>query len=150
MKILLTGGGTAGHIMPHLALLNDIKKNFDQITYIGGKGGMEKSIIEKQKSIVYHEIPTTKFVRKKLFKNLLIPFKLIRSVSESKKIIKSEKPDVVFSKGGYVSLPVVIASKRLKVPVVAHESDLKMGLANKLSKPFVKVICTSFEKTAQN
>lgn len=149
MKILLTGGGTAGHVMPHLALLNDFRKNFDQIVYVGSISGMEKDIIEKQKDIVYHGVETTKFVRKKLWRNLLIPFKLIKGIHQSKKIIKQEKPNVVFSKGGYVSLPVVIASKRCKVPVVAHESDLEMGLANKLSKPYCKVICTSFERTAQ-
>ena len=149
MKILLTGGGTAGHVMPHLALLNDFRKNFDQLVYVGSISGMEKDIIEKQKDIVYHCVETTKFVRKKLWRNLLIPFKLIKGIHQSKKIIKQEKPNVVFSKGGYVSLPVVIASKRCKVPVVTHESDLEMGLANKLSKPYCKVICTSFEKTAQ-
>lgn len=149
MKILLTGGGTAGHVMPHLALLNDFRKNFDQLVYVGSISGMEKDIIEKQKGIVYHGVETTKFVRKKLWRNLLIPFKLIKGIHQSKKIIKQEKPNVVFSKGGYVSFPVVIASKRCKVPVVAHESDLEMGLANKLSKPYCKVICTSFEKTAQ-
>lgn len=149
MKILLTGGGTAGHVMPHLALLDDFRKNFDEIVYVGSISGMEKDIIKKQKNIEYYGIETTKFVRKKLWKNLLIPFKLIKGICQSKKIIKKEKPNVVFSKGGYVSLPVVIASKRCSVPVVAHESDLEMGLANKISKPYCKVICTSFEKTAQ-
>lgn len=149
MKILLTGGGTAGHVVPHLALLDDLRKNFDEIVYVGSRTGMEKDIIEKQKNIKYYSVETTKFVRKKIFKNLLIPFKLIKGVHQSKMILKEEKPSVIFSKGGFVSLPVVIASKRLKIPVVAHESDLEMGLANKISKPYCKVICTSFEKTAQ-
>lgn len=150
MKILLTGGGTAGHVMPHLAILDDLRKNFDDIIYVGSISGMEKDIIEKQKDIKYYPIETTKFVRKKFWKNLLIPFKLLKGISQSKKILKKEQPNVVFSKGGYVSLPVVIASKSQKVPVVAHESDLEMGLANRLSKPYCKVICTSFEKTAQS
>lgn len=149
MKILLTGGGTAGHVMPHLALMSDFRKYFKDIVYVGSISGMEKDIIKKQKDITYHEIVTTKFVRRKIWKNLLIPFKLIKAIHQSKKIIKQEQPSVVFSKGGYVSLPVVIASKRCKVPVVAHESDLEMGLANKLSKPYAKVICTTFEKTSE-
>ena len=148
MKILLTGGGTAGHVVPHLALLNGIRKNYDKIIYIGSKTGIEKDIIAKQNDITYYPITTTKFVRNKLFTNLLIPFKLIGGVYQAKKIIKKEKPNIVFSKGGYVSLPVVYAAKRLKVPVVAHESDLYMGLANKLSLKSATVLCTTFEKTA--
>lgn len=149
MKILLTGGGTAGHVIPHLALLGDLRKDFDKIIYVGSTSGMEKDIIEKQGDIKYYPIETTKFVRKKIWRNLSIPLKLIKGIHQSRKILKSEQPNVVFSKGGYVSLPVVIASKSLKIPVIAHESDLEMGLANKISKPYCKVICTSFEKTAQ-
>ncbi len=149
MKIVLTGGGTAGHVVPHIALLDDLKKNFNEIVYVGSKSGMEKDLIEKQKNIKYYSVETTKFVRKKFWKNLLIPFKLCKGIHQSKKILKEEKPNVIFSKGGFVSLPVVIASKSLKIPVVAHESDLEMGLANRISKPYCKVICTSFEKTAQ-
>jgi len=148
MKIILTGGGTAGHIMPHVALLDSYKKNFDQIVYVGQKEGMEKNIMEKQEGVKYRGITATKLVRKKIFTNLLIPFKLIKAIHESKVIIKEEQPNVIFSKGGFVSLPVCVAAKRYKVPVIAHESDLEMGLANKLSKPYVKVICTSFERTA--
>ncbi len=148
MKILLTGGGTAGHVMPHIAMLDDFRKHYDRIVYIGSKNGIEKNIIEGQNGIVYYPITTTKFVRNKIFSNLLIPFKLLSGISQAKKIIKAEEPNVVFSKGGFVSLPVVIAAKRLKVPVVAHESDLNMGLANKLSKKSASIICTTFEKTA--
>lgn len=150
MKIMLTGGGTAGHVMPHLALMDSFKQNFEEIVYVGSISGMERNIIENQSKIKYFPITTTKFVRKKIFSNLLIPFKLIKAIHQSKKIIKQEKPNIIFSKGGYVSLPVVIAAKSKKVPVVAHESDLEMGLANKLSKPYVKVICTTFEKTSEN
>ena len=150
MKILLTGGGTAGHVMPHLALLDDFRKHFDSIIYIGQENGIEKDIIEKEKDIKYFPITTTKFVRKKILKNLLIPIKLIKGINGAKKVIKQEKPNVVFSKGGFVSLPVVIAAKKLKVPVIAHESDLEMGLANKISKPVATVVCTTFEKTANS
>ncbi len=150
MKIVLTGGGTAGHIMPHLALMDDFRKIYSEIVYIGSENGMEKDIITKQKDIKYYPITTTKFVRKKIFKNLLIPFKLLKGIHQSKKILKKENPNVLFSKGGYVSLPVVIAAKKLKIPVIAHESDLNMGLANKLCKNSAKVICTTFQRTAQS
>jgi len=148
MKILLTGGGTAGHVMPHIAMMDDFRKNYHKIIYIGSKNGIERDIIANQKDVLYYPITTTKFIRKKILKNLLIPFKLIKAIKEAKKIIKEENPNVIFSKGGFVSLPVVYAAKRLKVPVVAHESDLNMGLANKLSKPSATVICTTFKKTA--
>ena len=150
MKILLTGGGTAGHVMPHIAMLNDYKKHFDKIIYIGQENGIERDIIKEYPFIKYYPIKAAKFIRRKIFANLLIPFKLISGIHGAKKIIKEEKPNIVFSKGGFVSLPVVIAAKRLKVPIVAHESDLNMGLANKLSKPAATVICTTFEKTANS
>lgn len=149
MKILLTGGGTAGHVIPHIALLDDLKKYYNSIIYIGSKNGIEKEIISKQ-NIKYYPITTTKFVRQKILTNLIIPFKLVKGIHDAKKIIKQEQPNVIFSKGGYVSLPVVIAAKKLKIPVIAHESDLNVGLANKLSKPSVTVICTTFEKTANS
>ena len=148
MKILLTGGGTLGHVTPHLALLPDLKQHFDSIIYIGSHNGIEKEIIKKQ-NIKYYEITTTKFIRQKVFKNIFIPLKLIKAIIEAKKILKKEQPNIIFSKGGYVSLPVVFAAKSLKIPVIAHESDLKMGLANKLSKPSVNYVLTTFEKTAE-
>ncbi len=150
MKILLTGGGTAGHVIPHIAMMDDFKKNFDTIIYIGSHDGIENSLIKSRSDVVYYPITTTKLVRGKILTNLFIPFKLVKGVYQAKRIIKNEKPNVVFSKGGFVSLPVVLAAKRLKVPVVAHESDLNMGLANRLSKRSAKVICTTFEKTADS
>lgn len=150
MKIVLTGGGTAGHVSPHLAILNDLKEYYEEIVYIGSYNGIEKEMLEPYTFVKYHPITTTKLVRDKIFKNMLIPFQLIKGVHESRKILKKEKPNVIFSKGGYVSLPVVIASKRYKIPVVAHESDLKMGLANKLSKRNATIICTTFKQTADD
>lgn len=147
MRILLTGGGTAGHVMPHIALLSELRPHCERIVYIGSQDGIERSIIEPR--LPYYAITTTKLVRGKILKNLFIPFKLIKGVREAKKIIRLERPNVVFSKGGFVALPVVIAARKLKVPVVAHESDLKMGLANKLSRRSASVILTSFEDTAQ-
>ena len=102
-KIVFTGGGTAGHIMPNLALIQNLK-NY-KIYYLGSNG-MEKEIVSKHKNITFVEIPTVKFIRSLTLKNLLIPFKLIKSISTCKKILKDIKPDIVFSKGGYVSVPV--------------------------------------------
>ena len=147
-SIILTGGGTAGHIMPNLALLPEIEKYFDKIYYLGGSNSMEQKIISEYKNIEFIEIPTTKLVRKITLKNLAIPFKLINSIHKTKKIIKRISPNVIFCKGGFVSVPVAIAGKICKVPVVSHESDLSMGLANKVILRFAKRVCTTFKDTA--
>lgn len=145
-KIVFTGGGTAGHIMPNLAIINEIKNNA-KIYYIGSNG-LEKEIIKNNK-IEFFEIISTKLKRSLSFSNFFIPFKLIKAINQSKKILKKINPDVIFSKGGYVSLPVVFAGKSLNIPIICHESDITMGLANKLCKNKCKYICTSFEKTAK-
>lgn len=148
MKIIvLTGGGTAGHVYPALAVREKLGKDYE-VHYIGGNG-MEKEIVAKDKSIVYHKIDTVKLVRKLTFKNLLIPFKLLKAVREARKILKNIKPDCIFSKGGFVAVPVAIAGKSLKIPIISHESDLSMGLANKIILRCCSVMCTSFEKTAE-
>ena len=142
-KIILTGGGTAGHVIPNLALIPRLKA-FDEIHYIGSVGGMEEGLVrENAPQVVYHSIPCVKFVRSLSLKNLAIPFGLIKSVNAAKKILKEVQPDVIFSKGGYVGLPVCFAAKR--IPVVLHESDLKLGLANKLALSKCDKILTSFE-----
>lgn len=146
--IILTGGGTAGHVMPHLAILEDLKKHFDKIIYIGSTSGIERKIIEES-GIKYYPVTTVKFIRKLTFKNLLIPFKLLKGIKECKDIIKKEKPNVIFSKGGFVAVPVALAANKLKIPVVAHESDLTLGLANKIIYKKCKVMCTSFDVTAK-
>ena len=148
-KIILTGGGTAGHIVPNIALLPELKKHFDKIYYLGSKNSMEEEMIKKYSFIEFIEIPTTKLIRKLTLKNLLIPFKLIKSIIKTKKTIKNIKPDVIFCKGGFVSVPVAIAGKQLKIPVISHESDLSMGLANKIILKFANTLCTSFEDTAK-
>lgn len=143
-KIVLTGGGTAGHVMPNIALLPYLSGC--EIHYIGGSG-IEKQLIAEQKGVVYHEIPCVKYVRGKILANLSIPFKLANAVCAAKKVIKDIRPDVIFSKGGYVSLPVAYASG--KVPLITHESDISMGLTNKLIKHRCAKVCTSFDVTAQ-
>ena len=146
-KIVLTGGGTAGHIYPALALADDLKKEFE-IHYIG-TNSLEKEILKKYDYIKFHEINGVKLQRKLTLKNLLIPFKLFSCIKQAKKVLEKIKPDVIFSKGGYVSLPVVYAGKKLKIPTISHESDLSMGLANKLILRKCDVMCVSFEETVK-
>lgn len=145
-KIVFTGGGTAGHVIPNLAIINDIK-NKAQVYYIGSNG-IEKEIIKSNK-IDFFEITSTKLKRSLSLSNFFIPFKLCKAITQAKKILKKIKPDIIFSKGGYVALPVVFAAKKLKIPVICHESDMTLGLANKICKNKCLKICTSFEKTAQ-
>lgn len=147
--IVLTGGGTAGHITPHFVLMNEYKKHFKNIVYIGSTNGVEKELVQSKTDIEYFGIDCVKLVRGKFFANLMLPFKLIRAISQAKKLLKQIKPDVIFSKGGFVSVPVVLSANKLKIPVVCHESDLSMGLANKICTKKAKCVCTTFEKTTQ-
>ncbi len=143
--IVLTGGGTAGHVYPALAVKERLAGEY--IVHYIGSDGMEKGIVEKEKDIVYHTIDAVKLQRKLTLKNLLIPIKLFNSCKESKRLLKEIKPNVIFSKGGFVALPVVIAAKRLNIPVVSHESDLSMGLANKIILHYCDKMCTTFKDT---
>ena len=147
--IVLTGGGTAGHVCPHINLSNELNKHFDKIIYIGSKNGIEKNLITSQTNYEYKSISTVKFVRRNIFKNILLPFKLSKAISEAKKILKESNPAIIFSKGGYVSLPVVIAGSKLNIPIICHESDITMGLANKLASKYATKVCTNFEITAK-
>lgn len=142
LKIVLTGGGSAGHVIPNIALLDELKNIFQEIHYIGSNG-IEKSIMASYPFVTYHEISTVKLIRSITLKNLLIPFKLISSIKQCKKIITDINPNIIFSKGGFVAVPVVLASK--KIPVIAHESDFTMGLANKIIYKKCKKMCFSFE-----
>lgn len=143
MNIVLTGGGSAGHVTPNIALLPYLKKQFKTISYIGSKDGIEKQLIEKQK-IPYYSITTCKLVRSFNLKNFLLPLKLLKGIVEAKKILKKLKPNIIFSKGGFVSVPVVIAAHQLKIPIIAHESDYSLGLANKIIYNFCNIMCFTF------
>lgn len=143
-KIILCGGGSLGHCTPNLAIYENLKDKY-QFVYIGTKNGTEKEIVKNY--MPYIEIDTPKFIRKFTFKNLLIPFKLIKSIFFTKKILKIEKPALIFSKGGFVSVPVILAGSSLKIPCITHESDLKIGLANKIIAKKCKYLCTSFIET---
>lgn len=147
-RIVLTGGGTAGHVTPNIALLPELKKAGYEIFYIGSKDGIEKKLIEDY-NIPYYGVSTGKFRRYFDLKNFTDPFRIIKGFSEAKSILKELKPDIVFSKGGFVSVPVVRAAGALKIPCIIHESDITPGLANKLCIPVASKICCNFPETLQ-
>ena len=145
-KIVFTGGGTAGHIYPNIAIMESLKDY--EVHYIGSDG-MEKQILKDFPKVKYHQIPTVKFDRSLLVKNFLIPFKLYKSVKQTKKLLQEIAPNIIFSKGGYVALPVALAAKKLNINLITHESDLSLGLANKIIARSAKVVCTTFYQTSK-
>ena len=146
-RIILTGGGTAGHVTPNIALLPRLKElNYD-IHYIGSYNGIEKELIE-QFGIPYHGISTGKLRRYFSVQNFTDPFRVIKGLGEAKKLVKILHPDVIFSKGGFVSVPVVLAGKSRHVPTIIHESDMTPGLANKICIPHAVKVCTNFPEAA--
>lgn len=145
-KIVLTGGGTAGHVTPNIALLKSLRENDFEISYIGSYNGIEKSLIEKE-NVPYYGIATGKLRRYFDLKNFTDIFRVIKGYFESKKLLKELKPDIVFSKGGFVAVPVVRAASKLKIPCVIHESDMTPGLANKLCIPAAAKVCCNFPET---
>ena len=147
-SIILTGGGTAGHVTPNLALIPYLKKEGWDIKYIGSKNGIERELIEKE-GIPYFAISTGKLRRYASMENVKDIFRVVEGIHEAKQLIKKLKPDVVFSKGGFVAVPVVLAAKAYKVPVICHESDITPGLANKIAMPLAKKVCTTFPETVK-
>lgn len=145
-KIVLTGGGTAGHVTPNIALIPSLKKNDFEISYIGSYNGIEKKLIEEQ-GIPYYGISSGKLRRYLDLKNLTDPFRVIKGYFEACKHLKTLAPNIVFSKGGFVSVPVVLAAKKLNIPVLIHESDMTPGLANKISIPAATKVCCNFPET---
>ena len=148
-RIVLTGGGTAGHVTPNIALLPKLHEEGYDVHYIGSYEGIEKNLIEEF-NIPYYGISSGKLRRYFDPKNFSDPFKVIKGYTEASSLIKKLKPDVVFSKGGFVSVPVVLAAKRRGVPCIIHESDMTPGLANKIAIPFAKKVCTNFPETIKN
>ncbi len=146
--VLLTGGGTAGHVSVNEALIPVFSELGYEIHYIGSEDGIEKELIaDGQPDVTYHTIKSGKFRRYFSVKNITDPFKVSFAVLQAYAIIRKLKPEILFSKGGFVSVPVVLAAKLTRTPVVIHESDVTPGLANKLALPFSKHIFTVFEET---
>ena len=147
-KIVLTGGGTAGHVTPNIALLPALRNMGYEISYIGSRNGIEKQLIEAE-SIPYYAISSGKLRRYFDLKNFTDPFRVVAGLFQAKKLLKQLKPDVVFSKGGFVSVPVVRAAASLRIPVIIHESDMTPGLANKLAFPAASKVCCNFPETVK-
>lgn len=148
-RIVLTGGGTAGHVTPCIALLPALTQEGYDIHYIGSYEGIERKLIEEY-NIPYHGISSGKLRRYFDIKNFTDPFKVVKGYFEAGKLIKKLKPDILFSKGGFVSVPVVLAAKKHGVPIIIHESDMTPGLANKISIPAAKKVCANFPETMKH
>ncbi len=142
----MTGGGTAGHVTPNIALIPELKKRGYEITYIGSYNGMEKALIEAE-GIPYYGVDSGKLRRYFSWENFTDPFRVIHGFIEARRLLKKLKPDVIFSKGGYVSVPVVRSGAALHIPVVIHESDMTPGLANRLAIPSASKVCCNFPET---
>ena len=147
--IILTGGGTAGHVTPNLALIPSLKEAGYEIRYIGSYNGIERKLIENA-GIPYDGISSGKLRRYFDLKNFSDPFRVLKGYGEARKLIKKYKPDVLFSKGGFVAVPVVLAAKHYHVPTIIHESDMTPGLANKLCIPSAKKVCCNFPETLKS
>lgn len=147
-RIVLTGGGTAGHVTPCIALLPELKKEGYDIHYIGSYQGIERKLIEEY-GIPYHGISSGKLRRYFDPKNFSDPFKVMKGYFEAKEQLKKLKPDIIFSKGGFVTVPVVLAAKKHKIPVIIHESDMTPGLANKIAIPAARKVCANFPETVK-
>lgn len=145
-RIVLTGGGTAGHVTPNIALLPALRQAGYEIAYLGSYDGIEKKLIADF-DIPYTGISTGKLRRYLDVRNFTDPFRVIKGFSEARKYLKEYRPDVVFSKGGFVSVPVVRAAAALDIPCIIHESDMTPGLANKLCFPVAEKICCNFPET---
>jgi len=145
-KIVLTGGGTAGHVTPNIALLPSLKEADFEVYYIGSYDGIEKKLISDFE-IPYYGISTGKLRRYFDLKNFTDPVRVLKGYHEARKILKEIQPDVVFSKGGFVSVPVVRAAHSLGIPCIIHESDMTPGLANKLCIPVAQKVCCNFPET---
>ena len=148
-KIVLTGGGTLGHVTPHLALIPHLQKAGYEIHYIGSENGMEAPRMRAVPGITYHAVKSGKLRRYHSWQNFTDPFRVLAGAFQSARLMGQIKPDVVFSKGGFVAVPVVFGAWLHRIPVLCHESDLTPGLANKLCKPFAKRFATTFPECAE-
>jgi len=149
MRVVITGGGTGGHVIPNIPIIQKLKKSGNEVFYIGMKNSIEEQLI-KNENIPFYSINAGKLRRYFDLKNFTDIFRITQGVHQARKILKKLKPDIVFSKGGFVSCPVVWAAWLSKIPVVIHESDITPGLTNKLSVPFAKKICYTFPETSKH
>ncbi|MFD2042836.1 undecaprenyldiphospho-muramoylpentapeptide beta-N-acetylglucosaminyltransferase [Ornithinibacillus salinisoli] len=148
-RILFTGGGTAGHVIVNLALIPVLQREGWKIDYIGSKDGIERQLVEQLDEVTYYPISTGKLRRYMSKENFKDPFKVLKGTLQAARIIGKRKPTIIFSKGGFVSVPVILAAKMRGVPAVIHESDYTPGLANKIAIPFAKKVLATFPETMQ-
>ncbi len=148
-RIILTGGGSAGHVTPNIALIPQLKEKGYEIHYAGSYQGIEKDLIEPF-GIPYHGISSGKLRRYFSLQNFSDPFRVLKGLGQARKLIRDLKPDVIFSKGGFVSVPIVLAGKQNHVPVIIHESDMTPGLANKIAIPCASKVCCNFPETLEH
>jgi UDP-N-acetylglucosamine--N-acetylmuramyl-(pentapeptide) pyrophosphoryl-undecaprenol N-acetylglucosamine transferase len=146
-RIVLTGGGSAGHVTPNLALLPRLREQGWEIEYIGSRSGIERELVQTA-GLPYHAIDSGKLRRYASWQNWIDPLRVLSGLAQAYRILGRLAPDAVFSKGGYVTVPVVIAAWLRRIPVVVHESDRSPGLANRMAFPFAARICTAFQDTA--
>ncbi|KAA0550061.1 undecaprenyldiphospho-muramoylpentapeptide beta-N-acetylglucosaminyltransferase [Bacillus sp. BGMRC 2118] len=146
-KIVFTGGGSAGHVILNLALIPHFQKEGWDVSYIGSKSGIERDLISKVNDVTYYAIETGKLRRYFDWKNLKDPFNVLKGTYQAFRILKKIKPNVIFSKGGFVSVPVIVAGKLNRVPSIIHESDVTPGLANKIAIPLATKLCVTFKDT---
>lgn len=145
-KIILTGGGTAGHVTPNIALIPRLQALGWEVEYIGSRDGIEQRLITEL-DIQFHGISSGKLRRYFDIQNFIDPFKIIKGVFEAFFLLGKIKPDLIFSKGGFVTVPVILGAWLHRIPIMIHESDLTPGLANKISIPFATKICVTFPET---
>ena len=148
-KIILTGGGTAGHVIPNLALVPSLKAAGFEVFYIGSHAGIERGLVEAEQ-ILYFGISSGKLRRYIDLKNITDMFRIAKGLGDAARVIRKIKPDIIFSKGGFVTVPVIAAARLFKIKSILHESDITPGLANKLSLPFATKICCSFPETLKH
>lgn len=148
-RIVLTGGGTAGHIAPNLALLPALRRDGWEIHYIGAKDSLEEKLISQEQDVTFHSVQVGKLRRYRSIRNLSDPFRVVAGTFQAAHLLRKLKPLVVFAKGGFVSVPVVAGARLAGVPSVLHESDFSPGLANRMCIPLSRHICTAFPETAK-
>jgi UDP-N-acetylglucosamine--N-acetylmuramyl-(pentapeptide) pyrophosphoryl-undecaprenol N-acetylglucosamine transferase len=149
-RIVFTGGGTAGHVTPNLAILEQLDREKWEVHYVGTADGMERGLIKDMPGITYHAVSSGKLRRYFDWRNFTDPFRVLAGAGQAHALMRKIRPAVVFSKGGFVTVPVVAGAWLAHVPVILHESDITPGLANKLAMPFASMVCTSFPETADH
>ena len=148
-KIVLTGGGTAGHVTPNLALIPRLQADGWEVHYVGAANSAEESLIARVPGVVFHTVSVGKLRRYFDLRNFTDPFRVNRGIGQASRLMRKLKPNVVFAKGGFVSVPVVYGARLNRIPVVTHESDMSPGLANKLCLPFTSVQCCTFPEAVK-